>query len=85
MPAPPRNITARHDGYKAQAPLPVAHRYRAAHSAAKFCYRNVAANDGMRQCFRKLIVVAGAGSIGCFVGGMLRPPVAASRCWRVRA
>ena len=31
------------------------------------------------------IGIAGAGSIGCFVGGMCGLPAAASRCWRVRA
>jgi 2-dehydropantoate 2-reductase len=31
------------------------------------------------------IGIAGAGSIGCFVGGMLAAGAAALRCWRVRA
>jgi ketopantoate reductase len=33
----------------------------------------------------KLIGVAGAGSIGCFVGGVLAAAGRPVRCWRARA
>jgi hypothetical protein len=41
--------------------------------------------NGMEMIPDRSIAVAGAGSIGCFVGGMWAWPAARSHCWRGRA
>src|SRR5258705_11412680 len=70
MPARPQNITARHDGYKAswanRAARPCFNRHRMRNSAID------AGGSGRSgwMILDKPIGVAGAGSIGCFVGGM---------------
>src|SRR5258707_8776123 len=70
MPARPQNITARHDGYKAswanRAARPCFNRHRMRNSAIE------ARGNGRTgwMILDKPIGVAGAGSIGCFVGGM---------------
>src|SRR6266446_7874991 len=68
MPARLQNITARHDGYKASS----ANRGGCASTAnIKICYRSCGSSEGREMILDKPIGVAGAGSIGCFVGGMV--------------
>ena len=74
--SPRRNITVAHDGYKARpAQLLRDHACRrmlarSIGTVRPFCYRR-RLNRELKMNISRTIGVAGAGSIGCFVGGML--------------